>query len=193
MNSSFYSEEELKNLGLKCYGSQVLISKKASIYFPGGISLGNNVRVDDFCILSGKISFGSNIHISAYTALFAGSPGIVVEDFATISSGVVIYGKSDDYSGEHMTNPTIPNKYTGVVEGEVKICKHAIIGARTVIFPNVVIEAGVAVGAMSLVNKDLKEWGIYAGIPCRFLKRRSKKILSYESEYLASQKYTTME
>ncbi len=36
------------------------------------ISIGDNVRIDDFCILSGKIELGSNIHISAY-CLYNGS------------------------------------------------------------------------------------------------------------------------
>ena len=30
--NSFYSSEELKNLGLKSYGENVLISRKASLY-----------------------------------------------------------------------------------------------------------------------------------------------------------------
>lgn len=182
MENSFYNEEELKKIGFKYYGKGVLVSKKASIYAPEKISLGCNVRIDDFCILSGEISFGSNIHISAYTSLFAGVPGIEIEDFVTISSGVVIYGKSDDYSGEYMTNPMIPDRFTNVTEGKVTIRKHAIIGTHSVILPDVLIETGVAVGAMSLVNRSLKEWGMYVGIPCRFLKNRSRNLLSYESE-----------
>jgi galactoside O-acetyltransferase len=66
MDNSFYSEIELSKLGLKDYGKNVLISKKCSIYSPEKISIGNNVRIDDFCILSGNIILGSNIHISTF-------------------------------------------------------------------------------------------------------------------------------
>ena len=70
METSFLSSEELKNFGFKAIGTNVFISRKVSIYSPQSISIGNNVRVDDFCILSGNITLGSYIHISAYTALY---------------------------------------------------------------------------------------------------------------------------
>jgi len=70
--NSFYSTKELASLGLKRYGENVLISRKCSIYGAQSIEIGDNVRIDDFCILSGHIILGSNIHISAYVALFGG-------------------------------------------------------------------------------------------------------------------------
>lgn len=73
--NSFYSQEELKKIGFLSVGKNVLISKKASIYNPGVISVGNNVRIDDFCILSGKVTIGSYSHIAAYTALYGGEVG----------------------------------------------------------------------------------------------------------------------
>ncbi len=86
MNSSFYSENELAEIGFKSFGQNVMISKKASIYGAGSIEIGNNVRIDDFCILSGKIKLGDYIHISAYSSLFAGDKGIEMKDFCTLSS-----------------------------------------------------------------------------------------------------------
>ena len=80
--SSFYSVDELNTLGLKSFGENVLISRKCSIYSPEKISIGNNVRIDDFCILSGNISLGSHIHISAYSALY-GTKGIIM-DFSKV-------------------------------------------------------------------------------------------------------------
>lgn len=55
--NSFYTEAELKELGLKSFGKSVLLSKKVSIYGAKNISIGNNVRIDDFCILSGQNFF----------------------------------------------------------------------------------------------------------------------------------------
>lgn len=48
----FYSREQLEKIGFKSLGKNVLISDKSSIYSPENISIGNNVRIDDFCILS---------------------------------------------------------------------------------------------------------------------------------------------
>lgn len=65
--TSFYTEKELPSLGLKKYGRNVKISRHASIYGAQNISIGDNVRIDDFCILSGHIELGSYIHIAAYS------------------------------------------------------------------------------------------------------------------------------
>lgn len=182
--TSFYSSEEVKCLGFEHIGENVLVSKKASIYASNMISIGDNVRIDDFCILSGKIHIGSHIHISAYTGLFGGKSGICLEDFVTISSRCVLYADSDDYSGEFLTNPMIPDKYTNVTGGLVYLGEHAILGTNCTVLPNVRINEGVAVGAMSLVIRDLEAWKMYVGIPCKYLKERSRRLLSQKEEYL---------
>lgn len=174
---SFYSPEELKTLGLKEYGEDVRISRKCSIYGAGNIRLGSHVRIDDFCLLSGKISLGSYVHIAAGAMLFGGEAGIRFGDYSTISSRGAVYALSDDYSGEHMTNPTVPEKYTAVVEAPVEIGAHCIIGTGCTVLPGVSLGEGCSVGAMSLINKSLPPWGIYAGIPARRLKERSRKLL----------------
>lgn len=184
MQDSFYSERELAELGLKSYGKDVLISRKVSIYSASGITIGNNVRIDDFCVLSGNIILGNYIHIAVYSALFGGQAGIEMKDFSTLSSRCAVYAKSDDYSGNTLTNPTVPEKYCGVIEERVTVGKHVIVGAGTTILPGVEIGDGCAVGSMSLVNKSLEQWGIYAGIPCKFIKPRSRKLLELEARFL---------
>ena len=67
---SFYSQNELLELGFKKIGTNVLISKKSSIYNAQNIEIGDNVRIDDFCLLSGTIKLGNYIHIGAYSALY---------------------------------------------------------------------------------------------------------------------------
>ncbi len=181
--NSFYSEDELKTLGFKSIGKGVLISRKASIYGAPGISIGSSVRVDDFCILSGKMDLGNYIHISAYTGLFGGNVGIVLKDYVTISSRNAIYAISDDYSGEYMTNPMVGEKYRNVIAGEVCIEKSVIIGSGCVVLPGVHIGEGAAVGAMSLVNRDLEAWTMNKGIPCRKYRKREKNILNLQNKF----------
>lgn len=184
MKTSFYNEEELKEIGLKVYGKNVLISRNATIYGADKISIGDNVRIDDFCILSGNISLGSYIHIAAYCGLFGGEAGIIMEDFTTLSSRCAVYGVSDDYSGEALTNPMLPDKFRNVTEGTVTIKKHSIVGTGSSILPNVTIGEGCSVGSMSLINKSIDDWGIYAGIPCKRIKERKKDLLALEKEFL---------
>lgn len=180
--SSFYEREELEQLGFKKLGEDVLISKKTSIYSPGKMEIGNHVRIDDFCFLMGEISIGNHVHIAPYSNLVAGDAGIVMEDFSGVSSRVSIYAVSDDYSGEFMTNPTVPAEYTNVIKGKVTIERHSIIGASSVVLPGVVIREGSSCGSMTLVNKSTEEWSINVGIPFRKIGDRSKKLLEKEQQ-----------
>jgi acetyltransferase-like isoleucine patch superfamily enzyme len=178
MVTSFYTQEEVASIGFASAGKDVKISRKASLYGVENISIGDNVRIDDFCILSGNITLGSNIHISAYVALY-GVGGIIFEDYTGISPRSTIYSAMDDFSGDYLIGPIHPTEYTNVQKGEVIIKKYSQIGTHSVIFPNVIIGEGCVVGAMTLVNKSLNEWGIYIGQPARFLKQRNKGLLDF--------------
>lgn len=182
-NTSFYTEEELKNLGLKYYGKNVKLSRNCSIYNPQTISIGDNTRIDDFVVLSGKITIGSYVHISCFCGFWGGA-GITLEDFTGVSGGGLLYSCSDNFSGDFMTNPCIPDKYRGVHSAPIILRKHSIIGARSIVLPGVELQEGTSVGAMSLITKTTKPWSIYTGIPARYLKARSKKILELEQKFL---------
>lgn len=175
--TSFYSEDELLSMGFKSIGKGCCISRKASFYGLSNISIGDNVRIDDFCILSGNITLGSHIHISAYVALY-GAEGIVLEDYTGISPRSTIYSAMDDFSGDYLIGPIHPEEYTNVTGGTVIVKRFSQIGCNSVIFPNLTIEEGVVVGACSLVRKSLLAWNIYAGIPSKKLKERSKKMIN---------------
>lgn len=182
MDSSIYSRKELLEIGFKSVGYNVLISKKVSLYGVNNISIGNNVRIDDFCLLTGGkggIEIGSFIHIAAFCYI-SGQGGVEIRDYCNISSRNALYSSTDDYSGAYMTNPMIPSKYTNVIRNKVILQKHVIIGTGSTILPGVEIGEGTAVGAMSLINKSIEPWGIYAGIPARFIKPRNNNILKLE-------------
>lgn len=186
MQTSFYSKDELKEIGFKAVGENVSISRNTQIYGAEKMIIGNNVRIDDFCVLSGAIELEDYIHIAIYSALFAGDTGIKMESFSGLSSRCVIYAESDDYSGNYLTNPTVNEEFKDTVRGKVILEKHVILGTGTTVLPGVRIGEGSSVGSMSLVNKDLESWGIYFGIPCRRKKERSQKLLLLEKEMMAA-------
>lgn len=179
--NSFYANEELALLGLNRYGENVLISRKASLYSPEKINIGNNVRIDDFCILSGEITLFDNIHISAYSALY-GKYGIIMEDYTGLSPRCAIFSASDDFGGNFLISPMNPEMYTNVIGGLVTIKKFSQVGTCSVIMPDLTINEGVVIGAMSFVKESLKEWAIYAGNPLRYIKQRNKGLLKYYDE-----------
>ncbi|WP_179320280.1 acyltransferase [Winogradskyella helgolandensis] len=188
----YYEDTELKSLGFKSLGINVKIAKNCLIVGIPNISIGNNVIIDSFCSIiapgDGYLNIGSYVHIASYCHLLA-SDGIDLMDFSGLSQGVKIYSKTDDYSGNSLTNPTIPNTYKTMKKGRVKLGKHTIIGAGCVILPNVVIGEGTSVGALSLVGSNLDSWTIYFGNPLKKLARRSKKLLEKKQEFLDQLKH----
>lgn len=181
---AYFIQSELAQMGFKALGKNVKISTKASIYNYDQIEIGDNSRIDDFCLLSGKISIGKFVHITPYCNLAGGIKGIVMEDFTTLAYGVHVFTQSDDYSGETLTNSNIPEKYKKVARATVYIKKHTIVGACSVIMPGVELREGTSIGAMSLVRKSTEEWSIYVGNPAKKIKARSKALLVLEKEFL---------
>lgn len=184
------SRNQIADMGFAHVGDNTHLSDKASYYNCANIIIGDNVRIDDFCVLSagaGGILIGNHIHIAVYSALI-GTGKITLCDFSNISSRVSIYSSNDDYSGASMTNPTIPKEFTSVLHADVVIGRHVIIGSGSVVLPGVELEQGVAIGALTLVNRDCKEFGIYSGVPARRIKERKRDLLSAEAAFLSSQK-----
>jgi galactoside O-acetyltransferase len=182
------SRDVINKMGFATIGENVQISDLASFYNTANIELGNNVRIDDFCVFSagiGGISLGNYVHIAIGCSLM-GAGKITISDFSALSSRVAVYSSNDDYSGAKMTNPTVPSQYSGVIHADVFLGKHVIVGSGSVILPGVTIERGVAVGALSLIKKDCKEFGIYVGNPAQRIKERKRDLLELEQQFLAS-------
>ncbi|EGR5122792.1 acyltransferase [Vibrio cholerae] len=179
---AFLTEKQLNELGFAALGKNVLISDKASIYGAQRITIGNNVRIDDFSVLSageGGIEIGNYVHIAVFSLLI-GAGKITISDFSGISSRVSIYSSSDDYSGQYMTNPMVPVEYTNVTHADVFLGKHVIIGSGSVVLPGARLGEGVAIGALSLVSKSCQEYTIYSGNPAKKLKERKKDLKALE-------------
>lgn len=182
---AFLSKESLIEIGFKFIGDNVKISDKCSIYNPELISIDDNSRVDDFCLLSGNLTIGKNVHVAAFCNLAGGELGIEMEDFSGLAYGCHVFTQSDDYSGTSMTNPTIPKKYKNETFKKVIISKHVIIGTTSIVLPGVHVAEGCSVGAMSMLTKSTKPWGIYFGIPAKRIKERKRDLIDIEKNFLA--------
>ena len=176
------SREALEKMGFASVGKDVQVSDRASFYGINKITLGDNARIDDFCVLAagaGGICIGRHVHIAVYSSLI-GAANITLSDFSGLSSRVSIYSSSDDYSGATMTNPTVPSEYTGVTHADVFLGKHVIVGSGSAVLPGVTLEEGVAIGALSLVTRSCEAFGIYAGTPVKRIKERRRDLLEIE-------------
>lgn len=186
---AYYTQEQLQNLGFKYIGKNVTISDKASIYNCDQIEIGDNSRIDDFCVISGKVEIGNFVHITPFCLVAGGLGGICLEDFSALAYGVKVFSQSDDYSGETMTNSNIPKKFKNETIRAVHIGKHCIVGAGSIILPGVHLQEGTSVGAMSLVRKNTEPWSIYVGNPAKKLKNRCKTLLELERQFLSEAGY----
>ena len=160
--NSFYTKKELYTLGLK--------------------KIGNNVRIDDFCILSGSIELGSFIHIGAYCALYAINH-IQMKDFTGLSARCTLYTAMDNFNGDFLISPLTKKEHNNLIGGSIIIEKYSQIGSGTVVFPNVVINEGTAIGALSVVRQTTLPWSIYAGIPAIKIKNRKNGLLNFINDY----------
>ena len=180
----YLTDSELRQLGLKDFGERVRISTRASLYGAAHIALGSDVRIDDFCVLSagaGGIRIGSFVHLGVACTLI-GRARIELGDFAGLSARVAVYSSSDDYSGESLTNPTVPEAFSAVQHAEVIIGRHVIVGAGAVILPGATIGQGAAIGALTLVTKPCAEFGVYFGAPARKIGERKRTVLELERQ-----------
>lgn len=183
------SRATIESMGFASIGENVQISDRATFYGNERIQIGSHARIDDFCVIAageGGVEIGNNVHVAVFSSLI-GRGKITLSDFSGLSSRVSVYSSSDDYSGKWMTNPTVPSEFTGVHHADVYIGRHAIVGAGSIILPGVVIEEGVAIGALSLVRKKCFAFGIYMGTPAKRIAERKRDLLELEKQFLSAQ------
>ena len=182
------SREAVEALGFASVGQNVQISDRASFYGVNRITVGDNTRIDDFCVVSaglGGIYIGQHVHIAVYSSLI-GAGKITLGDFCNISSRVSIYSSSDNHSGATMTNPTVASEYTSAKHADVSLGRHVLVFSGSVVLPGVTLEEGVVIGALSLIKKDCEAFGIYVGNPARRIKDRKRDLLELEQRFIAN-------
>ena len=169
---------------LKSCGKNVIIGKTVRIRYPELVEIGDNVIIDDFTYISTQLKIHDNVHISSGSKIIGGRKALVeMKEFSTLAPNVVLSAGTDDYVGGIAT-PIVPMEYKGnAVIGNIILNKHCIVGAGSVVLPNVIFHEGACIGALSLANKNLDAWKLYAGIPVKFIKQRNKKqIKNFENK-----------
>jgi len=183
MDNLFFDIDKVKKKG-----KNVIIGKTVRIRYPELVEIGDNVIIDDFTYISTQLKLHSYVHISAGCRLIGGKDAKVeMKEFSTLAPNVVLSAGSDDYLAG-LATPLVPPEFKGNFSvGEISIGKHCIIGSGSVILPNISCEDGACVGALTLVNKSLDAWYLYAGIPAKKLKIRDKdNILDNERRFFNS-------
>lgn len=183
MKNLFFDFSELKRLG-----KNSIIGKTVRIRYPELVSIGDNCIIDDFTYISTKLELGNNVHISSGCKLIGGKKStVIMESFSTTAPNVVLAAGNDDYTSG-IGSPTVPSEFKGnVTYGKIRLGELTIVGSNSVILPNVNLNEGSSLGALSLAKADLQEWWLYAGIPAKKIKKRKKtEILKLKGKFLSS-------
>jgi galactoside O-acetyltransferase len=184
-----YSKEELRSLGIAT-GENVAVHRTVEFFNPEAIVMGNNIRIDCFCVISAreKVVLGDNIHIASGASI-NGSEGVEMGNFSGLSNRVNLFTASDDYIQGYLTNPTVPEEFKKVKRGKVVLGEHVIVGCGSIIMPGVTLARGVSIGALSFVSRDVPEYSVVSGNPARVLGTRNKQLLGeMEARYFQSLK-----
>ncbi|UHS58217.1 MULTISPECIES: acyltransferase [Agrobacterium] len=191
LNAGFLTPEELEDLGIEnAKERNILIHSTAVIVNFDNIRFGSHIRIDPYVVLScSDLMIGNFIHIATASGIFGVAP-IVLGDFSNLSSKVLIYSSSDDYSGASMTNPTVPELFKKVENATVEIGRHCIIGAQSTVLPGSILSEGAAVGSGALVKGRLPPWSISVGCPAKPIKERQRGCLTKEAELFNSMSTT---
>jgi acetyltransferase-like isoleucine patch superfamily enzyme len=162
MQSPYFSKEELLEFGFKTVGENTQVSRKVSIYGVSG-SIGNRTRIDDFCILKGRLEIGACVHIAAFVAMGGHRDyPITCKDCSAVSSHSSIFTGTADYRAAAISNPTVEEDMQANIFGPVTFEEGVVVGAHCVVLPNVVVGYATSVGANLVIHKSLDPGKIIA-------------------------------
>ncbi|TRW80491.1 acyltransferase [Mycolicibacterium sp. 018/SC-01/001] len=133
----------------------------------GGAKIGRNssILVGSTVLGLASLEIGDCCSIG-FRVLLDARGGLVIEDSCVLASDVQII------TGKHI----IDSDDFGIEMGPVRIGHHAWIASRATVLQDVTIGVGAVVGACSLVNSDVDDMAVVAGVPARVLGKRNSSL-----------------
>src|SRR3954462_3929052 len=171
------SPDQIADLGLDAVGLDVTVSDRCSIYGAGAIRLGDHVRIDDYAILTARepMVIGSYVHISAF-AFLSGPFGIIIEDFVNVGPRAALMSGNDDFTGQWLAGPVVPEELRNVQGGRIHLGRHSIVGTHSVVLRGVSCGDGPPAGALSRGKESLAPGGTYGAVPAGLIGRRDRGV-----------------
>ena len=179
----------------KC-GKGVVFGKGLTIRHPSKIEIGDNVVIDDFCVLDAKgdnnegIKIGNNVILARNTVVSCKGGNILIDDNTNISYNCIIHSESNVKLGKNILiaaycyiigggmhsfeRTDIPIIQQGSISKGITIEDNCWLGADVKILDGVTLGRDSVVGAGSVVNKNIPPFSVCAGIPAKVVKNRLK-------------------
>lgn len=167
------------------HGQDVIIDPHTRFTRSDQVTLGNHVAIDWGFYCTTALTIGDYVHISPHVAVIGGGHGsLTIGHFCFVSVGAKIVCASEQFWGEGLIGPVIPEAYKDVILNEPVVMENfSGVCANSVVMPGVRMAQGSILGANSLLKHNTEPWTIYAGSPARPIKtRRSDKMKQYAKE-----------
>lgn len=177
----YYFSDQLRQFGFARIGEGCAIARTCTIVGLENITLGDRVRIDGYTSLiavAGTLRIGSHVHLCSGCVVGARG-GVELGDFSSLSHGVRLLSAVDDFSGERMTNSTLPDQVLGVTVAPIRVGRYVPVGTGALLLPGAEIGEGAAIHASSVVAGVLPEWTICGGNPAKPLTSRSRHLLDH--------------
>lgn len=127
--------------------------------FKGEIGQGSSIHAPIHCTEGAKVRIGNN-SIIMYNVDMMSSGGIVIGDNVMVAAGTKIVTNNHDYD-DHRVLLTKP----------VVLCDNCWIGAGAIILPGVTVGKNAVVAAGAVVNRDVPDNTVVAGVPAKEIKK----------------------
>jgi UDP-2-acetamido-3-amino-2,3-dideoxy-glucuronate N-acetyltransferase len=163
--------------GFKLISADVQLGERAVVFHPDlvnlyGCRIGGGTRIGSFVEIQKDVEVGSNCKISSHSFLCS---GVTIEDSVFIGHGVMFI--NDMY-------PSAVNSDGGLQTADDWECltttvrHNASIGSNATILGGVTIGRHSLVGAGAVVNRDVPDYAIVAGVPAQVIGDVREKKLS---------------
>jgi len=174
-------------------GKNVTFGLNVTLRHPHKISIGDDVVIDDGCLLDAKgtdnqgITIGSGVFIGRNTILSCKNGDIVIGDYANIGFNCEIFSASRVYlgastlvaaytylvGGDHLYDRTdIPVLNQGRTARGIEVDDNVWLGAHVVIADGSRVGRDAIIGAGAVVIGEIDPFCIAAGIPAKSIRDR---------------------
>lgn len=174
-------------------GHGAVFGRNVVIRHPHKIRIGNNVMIDDNCILDAKgcqgtdFVIGNNVILSRGCILSAKNGKLSIGDNTNFGANCLVYAVKEATIGRdtlfaaqcyiggsmyHIERTDIPPIQQGSYANGVFIGDGCWLGAGVKVIDGVKVGEGVILGTGAVVNKDIEPFTVAVGVPAKVIKKR---------------------
>jgi acetyltransferase-like isoleucine patch superfamily enzyme len=156
----------------KSVGNELTVEANVVLKHPETMEFGDKVFLGAQCMIQGRFDGTCKIgnHVWIGPQAYFDARCLVLEDYVGWGPGAKVLGSA--HTGEPVEEPIIA---TPLVIAPVVIGFGADIGTGAVILPGVRVGANAIIGAGAVVNHDVPDFAVAAGVPARVMRDRRDK------------------